>query len=61
MTDVPERGARDSPSERYKVSYRLVMLAYRLGRRLRGQTSVADGAPLAITVEHDGGRYTSPA
>jgi PPOX class probable F420-dependent enzyme len=37
--------------ERYKVSYRLVMLAYRLGRRLRGQSSVADGAALAITVE----------
>ena len=36
--------------ERYKISYRLVMLAYRLGRRLRGQRSVADGAALAITV-----------
>jgi uncharacterized protein len=37
--------------ERYKVSYHLVMLIYRLGRRLRGQRSVADGAALAITVE----------
>lgn len=37
--------------ERYKVSYRVVMLFYRLGRRLRGQPSVADGAALAITVE----------
>ena len=37
--------------ERYKMSYRLVMLIYRLGRRLRGQPSVADGAALAITVE----------
>jgi len=37
--------------ERYKLSYRLVMLIYRLGRRLRGQGSVADGAGLAITVE----------
>jgi uncharacterized protein len=37
--------------ERYKISYRLVMLIYRLGRRLRGQPSVADGAVLAITVE----------
>ena len=37
--------------ERYKLSYRLVMLAYRLGRRLRGRRSVADGAALAITVE----------
>jgi hypothetical protein len=27
------------------------MLIYRLGRRLRGQQSVADGAALAITVE----------
>ena len=37
--------------ERYKTTYRLVMLIYRLGRRLRGQPSVADGAALAITVE----------
>ena len=37
--------------ERYRLSYRLIMLAYRLGRRLRGQRSVADGAALAITVE----------
>jgi PPOX class probable F420-dependent enzyme len=37
--------------ERYKLSYRVVMLFYRLGRRLRGQRSVADGAALAITVE----------
>ena len=37
--------------ERYKISYRLVMLCHRVGRRLRGQRSVADGAALAITVE----------
>jgi uncharacterized protein len=37
--------------ERYKLSYRVVMLFYRLGRRLRGRQSVADGAALAITVE----------
>jgi len=37
--------------ERYKVSYRLMMLIYRLGRRLRRQRSVADGAAVAITVE----------
>ena len=37
--------------ERYKLSYRIVMLIYRLGRRLRGRRSVADGAALAITVE----------
>jgi PPOX class probable F420-dependent enzyme len=35
---------------RYKVSYRAVMLFYRLGRRLRGRSSVADGAALAIEV-----------
>jgi PPOX class probable F420-dependent enzyme len=37
--------------QRYKISYHLVMLAYRLGRRLRGERSVADGAALAITVD----------
>ena len=37
--------------KRYKISYRVVMLIYRLGRRLRGRRSVADGAALAITVE----------
>ena len=35
---------------RYKISYRIVMLFYRLGRRLRGKQSV-DGAALAITIE----------
>jgi PPOX class probable F420-dependent enzyme len=38
-------------AERYTLSYRLVMVIYRLGRRLRGRPSVADGAALAITVE----------
>jgi PPOX class probable F420-dependent enzyme len=37
--------------KRYKLSYRVVMLVYRLGRRLRGRSSVPDGAALAITVE----------
>lgn len=36
---------------RYKISYRVVMLLYRLGRRLRRKQSVADGAALAITLE----------
>ena len=36
---------------RYKISYRVVMLIYRLGRRARGKQSVADGAALAITLE----------
>lgn len=35
----------------YKISYRLVMLFYRLGRRLSGKQSVAEGAALAITIE----------
>jgi uncharacterized protein len=37
--------------DRYKLSYRLVMLFYRLGRRLKGQSAVADGAALAITID----------
>lgn len=36
---------------RYAISYRLVMSIYRLGRRLRGRSSLADGAALAITVD----------
>ena len=36
--------------ERYKLSYRLVMPIYRLGRRLRGQSGVPEGAVLAITI-----------
>lgn len=36
---------------RYKISYRVVMLFYRMGRRLRRQQSVGDGAALAITLE----------
>lgn len=35
----------------YRISYRVVMLFYRMGRRLRGQQSVAEGAALAITLE----------
>jgi hypothetical protein len=34
-----------------KISYRIVMLFYRLGRRVRGKQSVADGAELTITLE----------
>jgi uncharacterized protein len=36
--------------KRYKISYRLVMLGYRIGRRLRGRQAVADGAAIAITL-----------
>ena len=37
--------------ERYRISYPLVMLIYRLGRRLRGRPGVAEGAALAITLQ----------
>ena len=36
---------------RHRISYRLVMLGYRLGRLLRGHRAVADGAALAVTLE----------
>ena len=36
--------------DRYKISYRVVMFFYRLGRRVRGQRGVPDGAALAITL-----------
>lgn len=36
---------------RYPVSYRVVMLFYRLGRRVRRKRSVAEGAVLAITID----------
>ena len=49
-TPEPERVQR-LLIERYKLSYRVVMLIDRVGRRLRGERSVADGAALAITVE----------
>jgi uncharacterized protein len=34
---------------RYRISYRVAMFFYRLGRRARGKQTVADGAALAIT------------
>jgi len=37
--------------ERYKVSYRLVMLLYAVGRRLRRQAAIADGAAVAISLQ----------
>ena len=37
-------------TRRYRLSYPLVMLGYRVGRRLRGRSAVAEGAALAITV-----------
>ena len=49
--DADLERVRELLTKRYAISYRLVMLAYRLGRRLRGRSGVADGAALAITVE----------
>jgi hypothetical protein len=47
LTATPELERAQKPLiERYKISYRLVMLIYRLGRRLRGQRSLADDAAL---------------
>jgi PPOX class probable F420-dependent enzyme len=52
LTDIPDlERVQRLLIERYQISYRLVMLIYKLGRRLRGQRSVADGAALAITVQ----------
>ena len=42
---------QELPLARHRTSYRLVMPAYRVGRRLRGRESVPDGAALAITIE----------
>ena len=36
--------------DRSRLSYRVVMLAYRFVRRLRGRSSVADGAALMIAL-----------
>lgn len=52
LTEEPDlERVRELLLARYRVSYRIVMLFYRVGRRLRGKQSVADGAALAITVE----------
>ena len=52
LTETAELGrVQKMLLERYRLSYRLVMLGYRLGRRVRGRQSVADGAALAITLE----------
>jgi hypothetical protein len=60
LTATPElEHVRKLLMERYKVSYRIVMLIYRLGRRLRGHSSVADGAALAITVDEARGPATT--
>ena len=53
LTAVPElERVQKLLMGRYKISYRVIMLLYRLGRRLRGRQAVADGAALAITIEY---------
>jgi hypothetical protein len=52
LTDTPELDrVQKLLIERYKLTYRVVMPVYRLGRRLRGEPAVAEGAALAITIE----------
>ena len=52
LTAVPElERVQKLLIARYRLTYRVVMLAYRIGHRLRGQPAVADGAVLAITLE----------
>jgi len=52
LTDTADlERVRELLTKRYKLSYRLMMLVYRLGRRLHGQSSVAEGAGVAITIE----------
>jgi uncharacterized protein len=50
LTDTADlERVRELLLARYKISYRVVMLFYRLGRRMRSKQAVADGAALAIT------------
>jgi uncharacterized protein len=52
MTDASDlERVRELLLARYKISYRVVMLFYRLGRLTRGKQSVADGAALAIALD----------
>ena len=52
LTDTADlERVRELLLARYKISYRVVIFFYRLGRRTRGKQSVADGAALAITLD----------
>jgi len=52
LTDTADlERVRELLLARYRISYRVVMFFYRLGRRVRGKQTVADGAALAITLE----------
>jgi uncharacterized protein len=44
-------GVRRILLAQHPASYRVVMLFYRVARRLRGRQNVADGAALAITLD----------
>jgi len=51
LTAIPElERVQKLLGERYKISYRVVMLIRRIGRRLRGHSGLGEGAVLAITV-----------
>jgi uncharacterized protein len=52
LTDAADlERVRERLLARYRISYRVVMFFYRLGRLVRGKQTVADGAALAITPE----------
>jgi PPOX class probable F420-dependent enzyme len=52
LTDTADlERVRELLLPRYNISYRVVMFFYRLGRRVRGEQTVADGAALAITLD----------
>jgi uncharacterized protein len=56
LTDTAELDrVQELLRRRYKLTYRIVGLGYRIGRRLRGRQSVPEGAALAITVEEEAG------
>jgi PPOX class probable F420-dependent enzyme len=52
LTDTADlERVRERLLARYKITYRIVMFFYRLGRRVSSKQTVADGAALAITVD----------
>ena len=52
LTAVPELDrVQKLLMKRYRLTYRVVMLVYWVGRRLRRQPTVPEGAALVITVE----------
>ena len=52
LTDTPELDrVQKLLMKRYRLTYRVVMLVYWVGRRLRRQPTVPEGAALEITLE----------